>query len=471
MIRKTKLSPFGCAFVCAAVLMAGCASRSSMTLPSIEHPPGWSAPVASMASADNSPWWDKYSDPKLGLVMRQAFESNADLRGAAYRVKSAQLQSQLVNTNGGVNVGATASVNRAKDFGSGTGTSASGANVSLSYEVDLWGKLATQRDISQWQARATRDDCEAISLSLAGTVANLYWQIAQLNQLISLGETDIEYARKTQEIVDSRYDAGAISGIAKAQAAVNVANQRAAQTRLVQSRVELRHAMAALLSKPPSHRIDELALLPGAGLPPVQVNLPAEVLGKRPDLHAAEMRLRAAFSNIDAVRTSFYPSLSLTGGLGTSSNDLLGFAKNPVAFLGGLLTLPFLQANALKLNVQVSQVQFDEAVVSFKQRLYTALTEVEDALSAKEQLETAYGHERLARDQAAVAEGMVEARYRAGFVELQLWLDAKQTLRSAERALIYTRFSQLVTESKLYKALGAGNGSPDGTCEARGPSS
>ena len=403
--------------------------------------------------------------------MRQAFESNADLLGAAYRVKSAQLQSQLVNANGGVSLGATASVNRNQDFGSGTGTNASGANVALSYEVDLWGKLATQRDMSQWQARATRDDCEAISLSLSGTVANLYWQIAQLNQLISLGETDIEYARKTQEIVDSRFDAGAVSGIAKAQAAVNVANQRAGQTRLIQSRVELRHAMAALLSKPPSHRIDELALLPGAALPPVQANLPADVLGKRPDLHAAEMRLRASFSNIDAVRTSFYPSLSLTGGLGTSSNDLLGFAKNPVAFLGGLLTLPFLQANTLKLNVQVSQAQFDEAVVSFKQRLYTALTEVEDALSAKEQLENAYGHERAARDQAALAEGMVEARYRAGFVELQLSLDAKQSLRSADRALIYTRFGQLVNESKLYKALGAANGSPGGSCETRGAAS
>jgi outer membrane protein TolC len=128
--------------------------------------------------------------------------------------------------------------------------------------------------------------------------------------------------------------------------------------------------------------------------------------------------------------------------------------------------LPFIQSNTLKLNVQVSQMQFDEAVTLFRQRLYTALTEVEDALSAREQLEGAYQQELIARDQAALAESMTETRYRSGFIEFQLWLDAKQVLRSADRTLIYTRFSQLANEAKLYKALGAWNGSPAGTCIA-----
>jgi NodT family efflux transporter outer membrane factor (OMF) lipoprotein len=399
--------------------------------------------------------------------MRQAFESNADLLAAAYRIKRSQLQSQLVNANRDVGLGATASVNRSQDIDGGNGVNSNAANVLLSYEVDLWGKLAKQRDISQWQSQATRSDCESLSLSLSGTVANLYWQIAQLNQLITLGEIDIESARKTMEIVDRRFDAGAVSGIAKSQAAVNLANQQAAQTRLMQSRVELRHAMAALLSKQPSYRVDELLQLPTADLPPVQADLPAEVLKRRPDLHAAEMRLRASFSQIDVVRTSFYPSLSLTGGLGTVSSDLASFGKNPVAFLGGLLALPFIQVNSLNLNIQISQSEFDEAVAVFKQRLYTALAEVEDALSAKQQLQIAYDQERIANEQAALVEARIEIQYRTGFVALQPWLDARQSLRNAERALVYTRFSQLANESKLYMALGAGNGSPASTCDAR----
>jgi outer membrane protein TolC len=119
------------------------------------------------------------------------------------------------------------------------------------------------------------------------------------------------------------------------------------------------------------------------------------------------------------------------------------------------------------LNIQVSQSEFDEAVALFKQRLYTALAEVEDALSAKQQLQMAYEQERIAKDQAALVEARIETQYRTGFVALQPWLDARQSLRNAQRALVYTRFNQLVNESKLYMALGAGSGSLAGTCKAR----
>jgi NodT family efflux transporter outer membrane factor (OMF) lipoprotein len=437
-----------------------------MTLPTVEHLPVWRTPVAVASNSENLAWWEKFNDPKLGVVMRQAFASNSDLLAAAYRVKSAQLTSGLVSANGSVGLGATASINHSQDLRSSATANASGANVLLSFEVDLWGKLARQRDVAQWQAQATQNDCESISLALSGTVATLYWQIAQLNQLIALGEADIDYVQKTKEIIDSKFDAGAVSGIAKAQAAVSLATQRAAQQRLTQSRIELRHAMSVLLAKPPNQGIDELAELPAVGMPALEASLPAEVLGKRPDLHAAELRLRASFTNIDVVRTSFYPSLSLTSGVGTTSTELLSLTGNPVFLLGAALTLPFIQSNTLKLNVQVSQMQFDEAVALFRQRLYTALTEVEDALSAREQLEGAYQQELIARDQAALAESMTETRYRSGFIEFQLWLDAKQVLRSADRTLIYTRFSQLTNEAKLYKALGAWNGSPAGTCGA-----
>lgn len=431
---------------------------------SIEQPTAWSSPVLPASSGTNSLWWERLGGFKLSLLMRQAFESNADLLAAAYRVKRSQLQSQLVISNSDVGLGATASVNRSQDIGGGNGVNSTAANVQLSYEIDLWGKLAKQRDISQWQSQATRSDCESLSLSLSGTVANLYWQIAQLNQLITLGEIDIEYARKTMEMVGHRFDAGAVSGIAKSQAAVNLANQQAAQTRLMQSRVEVRHAMAALLSKQPSYRVDELLQLPTAALPPVQADLPAEVLKNRPDLHAAEMRLRASFSQIDVERMRFYPSLSLTGGVGTASADLLSFGKNPVTFLGGFLALPFIQAGALNLNIQVSQSEFDEALAVFKQRLYTALAEVEGALSAKQQLQIAYDQELIAKEQAALVEGRIETQYRTGFVGLQSWLEARQTLRNAERALVYTRFNQLANESKLYMALGASYGSSSGMC-------
>lgn len=469
MISRARFSPVYGAVLCMTAVLVGCASTATMTLPTVEHSSAWSTPVAAASNRENVPWWEKFKDSKLGVVMHQAFESNSDLLAAAFRVKSAQMTSGIVNANGRIGMGANASINHSQDLTSKATSDVSGANFFLSYEVDLWGKLAHQRDVAQWQAKATRNDCESISLALSGTVATLYWQIAQLNQLASLGESDINYAQQTKEIIDSKFDSGAVSGIAKAQAAVNLATQRAAQRRLLQSRIEIRHAMSALLAKPPNQGIDENAQLPMIGMPALEASLPAEVLGKRPDLHAAEMRLRAAFANIDVVRTSFYPSMSLTSSLGTASTELLSLTGNPIFLLGVGLTLPFIQSNTLKLNIQVSQMQFEEAVTLFRQRLYTALTEVEDALSAREQLESAYQQELIARDQAALAETMTEARYRSGFVEYQLWLDTQQVLRNADRTLIYTRFSQLANEAKLYKALGTWNGAPNGTCAAEVP--
>lgn len=465
MIDRAHRFALDCALTALAGLLTACASSPGMVPPSIEPASAWETRVLPASPGAPSPWWEQIGGADLGRLMRQAFASNADMVSAAYRVKRSQLQSQWVGTNAQPSLGASAGLNRSQAMDSGIGANASTANVLLSYEVDLWGKLARQRDMAGWQSQATRSDCEALSLSLSGTVANLYWQIAQLNQLIALGEVELDYGRKTAELVERRFDAGVVSGIAKSQAALNLANQQAAQARLVQSRVELRHAMATLLSKPPGYRIDELQQLPGTELPPAQADLPAEVLKRRPDLHAAEMRLRASFSQIELARTRFYPSLSLTGGLGTASADLLNFGSNPVAFLGGLLALPFSQAGAMQFSIQVSQSEFDEAATVFKQRLLTALAEVEDALSAKQQLALAYAQESLAKEQAALLEKRIETQYRSGFVGLQSWLDARQTLRFAERALVYTRFSQLANESKLYLALGAGSESFAGACK------
>jgi NodT family efflux transporter outer membrane factor (OMF) lipoprotein len=454
-------------FATILLMLSGCASKAIMVVPTIEQPAEWSIPVLPAPSGKSSPWWDQFSDANLSRIMRQAFESNADLLASAHRVKRSQLQSRLVDANGRIGLGGSASVTRNQEIGSGSAANSNVASALLSYEVDLWGKLAQQRDISQWQSQASKSDCESLALSLSGTLTNLYWQIALLNQLITMGESDIDYATKTLEIVERRFDAGAVSGIARSQAATNLSSQKAAQARLVQNLVELRHAMAALLSKPPDYRIEELPQLPETRLPMVRANLPAEVLKARPDLRAAELRLRAAFLQVDVVRTSFFPSLSLTGGLGTASTDLQNFVKNPVGFLGGILLLPFIHADTVELNIQVTRFEYEEATAVFRQRLYTALTEVEDALSAKQQLQIAYDQERIAKEQAALVEGRLETQYRTGFVGLQSWLDASRSMRGAERALSHTRLNQLMNESRLYLALGAETGMPASACEAR----
>ncbi|HDR9801195.1 TPA: efflux transporter outer membrane subunit [Burkholderia cenocepacia] len=444
------------AFACAAVLLAGCAGARHDPLPAVAMPANWAAPVAADAPAATGDWWRSFGDPQLDALIDDALRANNDLAIAAIRVYRAQLQAGLVDTNltPNVTLGANGAVSRTLDMHQMSRSS--GVNGSLSYEIDLWGRLAALRDAARWEADATAADLEAARLSLIGTTAALYWQIGYLNRQIALGDANIAYAERTLALVRSRHTAGAVSGLDLAQAEQSLAAQRAAQTQLIQQRTENRHALAILFDRPPQQRAAEPAALPDAAPPDVAAGLPASLLGRRPDLRAAEFRLRESLAQVDATRTSFYPTFTLTGSAGTTSTSLERVLTNPVGTLGLGLALPFIQWNTMQLQIRVSKSQYEEAVVGFRQRLYTALAEVENALSARVQLEREAEQRALSLAQAQRAERLAAARFAAGATAVQPWLDQQQVLRSAQSADELTRLNRLNNQMKLYRALGGG---------------
>jgi NodT family efflux transporter outer membrane factor (OMF) lipoprotein len=432
----------------------------------IEMPQAWqqqSASTPSQSAAMNAAampetrWWTAFNDPQLDTLIDSALRTNNDLAAAGIRVQRAQLQAGLANTNltpgvaGQVQAGRTFDLKRGETVGS-----TSSSQVTLSYELDLWGRLYALRSFADWELKATESDRQAAALALVGTTAELYWKTGYLNQRIALSEAGIEDGRRILALVRVKYAAGAVSGLDVAQAGQNLASQEAAHTQLLQQRVEARNALAILFDRPPEAMAAEPAQLPTADLPAIDAGLPASLLGRRPDLRAAEQRLRRSLANVDATRTGFYPTLSLTGSLGTSSTALGQLLRNPVGALGAGLVLPFLQWNTARLTVAVSQTQHEEAVVGFRQSLYTSLSEVENALSSRTQLRDESEKLVLALQQAQRAETLSEVRYRAGATALQPVLDAKDRRRGAEVSLAQNRLNQLNATMTLYKALGGG---------------
>lgn len=425
---------------------------------SLEVPGAWQQPqpgTASAAAAFPARWWRAFNDPQLDALIDDALRTNNNLAAAGIRVQRAQLQAGLANTNLTPSVVGQTSTGRSYDLKrGGVAGSSSTSLVTLSYELDLWGRLAAQRSAADWELKATESDRQATALSLVGTTAGLYWQVGYLNQRIVLSEAGMEDARRILELVRAKYAAGAVSGLDVAQAGQNLASQEAAHTQLLQQRVEARNALAILFDRPPETAAQEPSQLPNIALPTIDAGLPASLLSRRPDLRAAEQRLRGSLANVDATRTSFYPALSLTGSLGTSSTALGELLKNPVATLGAGLALPFLQWNTARLTVAVSQTQYEEAVLGFRQSLYTALSEVENTLSSRTQLRDESEKLVVALQQAQRAENLSEVRYRAGATALQPVLDAKDRRRSAEVSLALNRLNQLNATMTLYKALG-----------------
>ncbi len=331
----------------AALVLSGCASlHTAYTAPQTSAPAQWAYATNGQANTTSpDPWWQAFNDPQLTQLITTALERNNDLAAAALRVRQAQLQAGMAANDLLPTPSGSISSSTSRPLDGGSTSRGSGVSLGLAYEIDLWGRLARTRDAQQWEAEATLQDRQSTALALASTTANLYWQLAYLNERITSSDQSLASVQKTLELVQAQYRAGAVSALELREAEASLASQTAARTQLVQQRVEARNALAILFNAAPGDTTLAAVLpvepqqLPRTTVPDVAAGLPAELLARRPDLRAAELRLRETLAQGDASRASYYPTLSLTGALGTSSASLLNLVKNPVLSLGAGLRL------------------------------------------------------------------------------------------------------------------------------------
>ena len=443
-------------------LAAGCAgvTRSHYAVPSVPVAAGWDAAPVGDPPPAGGPWWNEFGDPALTSLVQQVLATNADLAAAGLRLKRARLSSDLARQALLPNFNAGLSSNASKPLEGGTSwTKGSSGSLGASWEIDLFGKLDAQADAARWEAQATAQDLAGTRLSLIGTAVQAWWQLGYANEQIVLGEQSIAYVKRALELVQRQYDAGAVSRVELRDAQQSVASQEAAQTQLVQARVEALKALAALLDRQ-GYDGEELRALPQNALPAINAGVPASLLARRPDLSAAELRLRGTLATSDATTASYYPGFSLTGALGTASSSLLTFFSNPAASLGAALSLPELNPVKVRLATGVARADYDIAVQDFRQTFYDALRDTQISLSARDQyiaqarfLDANYA---AARD----AESLYERQYRNGLITLRLWLDAQERLRSARSSLLQNRYNQLTAQVQVYQALGGDTATP-----------
>ncbi|MBC7489348.1 MAG: efflux transporter outer membrane subunit [Glaciimonas sp.] len=410
------------------------------------------SPTATAMMADDH-WWKHFDDQQLNQLIDQVLLRNNDLAGVDIVVRLAKLQVGLTAINPTVSASVGTSNNRtlrgapdSMHFQSLTG--------SATYLVDLWGNLASQRDAAEWQALATVQDRESIALALVGTTASFYWQIANLHQHIDVNEQSIAYSKKTLELVRLQYANGAVSTLELLQAEQSLLALQANRTQLLQQLVVSRAALALLFDGPPEKSFSERQTLSVVSLPNFDAGLPSELLGRRPDLRAVELRLRSMLATNDATRISFYPTFMLTGSLSSSITSLLNLFENPVGILSSGLTFPFFQWNQMQLSVKVSQANYEKGVIDFRQTFYRALSDVEVALSARSQFQAQSDKLVQSLHAATKIERLYQQRYRAGAVSLRIWLDAQEAQRVVVAAVADNNLNLLTSQLNVYLALG-----------------
>jgi NodT family efflux transporter outer membrane factor (OMF) lipoprotein len=322
--------------------------------------------------------------------------------------------------------------------------------------VDLWGQLASNSDAARWEAQATADDRANTALALTGTTASLYWRIGYLNQQLTLSQASIDYTRRSLELARVRHVAGAATALDILEVERSLATQEANQATLLQQRTEASNELAIVFDQPPQQALGVPApdSLTQIKLPEVAAGLPAQLLARRPDLRAAEARLRSTLATSDATRASFYPSLTLSGSLGRSSEELSRLLSNPIGTIAADLALPFVQWRDMQRTIKISEADYEQATLAFRQTLYAALVEVENRLSARQRYQEEYVQLTKALEAARKAEELYRIRYEAGNIAVKPWLDAQESRRQAEISVAENRFNQLQNHVALIKALG-----------------
>lgn len=434
------------------LLLSGCA-----TLPApdtqVKNVLAYTADVREKYAADEK-WWQAYQDTQLNELVDQALENNIDLAKSAISVNKALYEANLVSADLVPTFSASASGSVTKNLDSGPSTRSYGGSVGLSYEVDLWRRLADSASASVWSYRATQEDLAAARLTLINSVVNTYFNLVYLKAAIDQQKSNIQNDQKILQTSQSKYTHGKVASLEPAQARQSLLN---AESALISLENEQKTAMQTLRNLLNLHPDESLTLsLPDlVRIAPLGVNvdIPLSVLANRPDLKAAEYRLQSAFKDLRATEKSWYPSITI-GSTISASSDRFRTAFNVPFLMGGVsIDLPFLQWNRIKWNIKLSEAEYENTLLNFKSSLTTALNEV-DSLYFK-YIKAQQEYRQLVEKHQAAQKiyHYYSARYQYGSAEFRDWLDAKNTFDSAYLNMLNGRYSLLVAENNVYQAM------------------
>lgn len=415
-----------------------------------------------------APWWVELHGGALEPLVSRALANNPDLVLAAARVSEARALAALRSADLLPSLQAGLDGARTKrNFvglpvpgGSGVRSSRFSTyelSLAASWELDLWGRLAARENQAVATAEQAFADLLGVRLSLVGAVLRAAFLVLEADAQLALARSTADSWRENQQLVNRRYQQGLAPALARRQVDANLAGAQARvpeRERLAQqSRLDLSRLMGEL---------PDLSISAGSGFPvlsaPPPSGLPASVLGRRPDLLAAERALAAAGFGAEAARGDFYPRLLLTGAVGTSSDQLSDLLDGDFSVwsIAGSLVQPVFQGGRLTAAAQLADARADAALAQFTGTLLTALTEVESALLAERWLVLVEADLVSASVAASSARELSRSRYRSGLSDLLTLLDAERVSQAAESELISVRRARLDARVALHLALGGG---------------
>jgi len=454
-----------------ALTAAGCTVGPNYERPKLEPPTqyrGLAAQPAAESVAD-VPWWQVFEDPALQALIREGIASNLDLRSASARVVESRALAGIAKSY------------LYPDIGAGFGTSQEqpsrvgdpkltkeqvpdrsysnwALTGSLSWEIDLFGKLRRGKEAAFAQYLASEEGRRAILITLVGDIASTYFYLRELDLQLEIARRTVKTNDDTVTYYVNRLQGGVSNRLEVDQAKANRAVTAAAIPDIELQIAIAENALSVLLGRPPSGIARGLALGDRDVPPAVPAGLPAQLIERRPDVVQAEQLLVAANANIGVAKALFYPAISLTGSLGTVSSSLTDFLTGDslVWSFGAGLFQPIFNGGRIRQNYDAAVARYDLALAQYQKAALNGYREVADSLVtiqklAQRRIEIESGVEAL-RDAVQLS----RARYDTGLSSYLEVLIADQQLFSQEIQLAQVRGAQLRAVAQLYRALGGG---------------
>ena len=447
--------------VAVAIALTGCSMTGPMLKPNVNAPVAWNEAAPSNGSVVSPDWWQSFGSAELHALVNDALAGSPDLAIAMERVRQAEAQVRISGASlfPTLDLGYGTSARQTSDSRGSTKTESSNATLSVSYELDLWGRNRAGVRSSESSLAATTFDRDTARLTLIAGVATGYFDVLSLRSRLAIARENLTIAERVFELVSARARNGAASALDVSRQQAAVLSQRAALLPLEQQEKQTLTALAILTGRVPQGFDLKATSFADLQVPAVDPGLPSQLLVRRPDLASAEARLASANADVAAARAALLPSISLTGSAGAASGALLsvlsGGTTSALA-LGLSLLQPIFDGGRLRGQVTVAQSQERELVESYRKAILVAFGEVEDALVAASRQAQQERLQQEVQAQAREALRLAEIRYREGADDLLTVLDAQRTLFSAQDQLAQIRQNRLESAVGLHKALGGG---------------
>jgi len=446
------------------LLLAGCAVGPNYKKPEIATPVQFygDTAAAEARSLADLPWWGVYQDTVLTSLIRQALDSGYSVRYAAARVEEARARYGVAKSQfyPQVNYGAGASQQRLPTtLFSGTGEPGDlyTASVSASWEIDLWGRIRRLNQQAKSQYLATEEAQRGVALSLTTEVAESYFQLRELDDLLIIARNTAANFQATYEMFQRQVQGGVASAIQTYRAEASLATALATIPDLERQIVARENQITLLLGRGPGPVPRGLDLASQPQPAEIPAGLPSTLLLRRPDVRGAEQQLIAANANVGANIAAMFPTISLTGLFGAASPELnTMFGAGTVWSVGAGLLGPLFQGGKLRKNVAIAKAQFQQALILYEQSVNNSFGEVSTQLAAWQKL--AESQRQIEREVYAYQESvrLANVRYLSGLSSYVEVLDAMNLLFPAQNNLAQVRLQRLVALAEFYKALGGG---------------